>query len=82
THLLYNGGLRIYTTVDTALQSTMEKTMENGSQFFPQPGVETQAIVYDKDGKQVLDEAGNPVKKDVVETPQAAMVSLGYDGAL
>ncbi|MEF9969288.1 MAG: transglycosylase domain-containing protein [Ruthenibacterium sp.] len=82
TNLLYNGGLRIYTTVDTALQSTMEKTMENGSQFFPQPGVETQAIVYDKDGKQVLDEAGNPVKKDVVETPQAAMVSLGYDGAL
>ena len=82
TNLLYNGGLRIYTTVDTTLQSNMEKTMKNGSGIFPQPGVKTQAIVYDKNGKQVLDEAGNPVKEDVVETPQAAMVSLGYDGTL
>ncbi|MEG1381464.1 MAG: transglycosylase domain-containing protein [Ruthenibacterium sp.] len=82
THLLYNGGLRIFTTVDTTLQTTMEKTMKNGSKFFPQPGVKTQAVVYDKDGKKVLDDAGNPVKEDVVETPQAAMVSLGYDGAL
>ena len=28
------------------------------------------------------DENGDPIREDVVETPQAAMVSVGYDGSL
>ena len=61
TNLLYNGGLRVYSTVDENLQSVMEKAMENGSQFFPQPGVKTTAVVYNEDGTKKTDENGNVV---------------------
>lgn len=83
TYLLYNGGLRIYTTVDPTLQSAMEQTMTSGG-LFPQRGlgVATKRAVYDDNGKKVVDEAGNVVYEDITEYPQAAMVSLGYDGAL
>ena len=83
TWLLYNGGLRIFTTVDTVLQSTMEATLQSGS-FFPQNGlgVATQQPVYDETGKRVTDADGNAVLQNVTEYPQAAMVSVGYDGGL
>ncbi len=85
TNLLYNGGLRIYTTVDPVLQAEMERALaEEYEAFFPTRGlgVPTQATKYDSDGAIVRDENGEPVKEDVIETPQAAMVSVGYDGSL
>ncbi len=85
TNLLYNGGLRIYTTVDPTLQAVMEQAMAEGyGSFFPTRGlgVATQATKYNDDGSIVRDADGNPVKEDVIETPQAAMVSVGYDGSL
>ncbi|MEG2931560.1 MAG: penicillin-binding transpeptidase domain-containing protein, partial [Ruthenibacterium sp.] len=75
TNLLYNGGLRIYTTVDANLQSVMEQNMENGAKYFPQPAIDASVPVRDEDGNPVKDENGK-------ETPQAAMVSVGYDGGL
>ena len=85
TNLLYNGGLRIYTTVDPDLQAVMENALERGySSFFPTSGlgVATQATKYNEDGTIARDENGDPIREDVVETPQAAMVSVGYDGSL
>ncbi|BFJ84676.1 PBP1A family penicillin-binding protein [Ruthenibacterium sp. TH_2024_36131] len=83
TNLLYNGGLRIYTTVDPQLQEQMENAMLYGN-FFPQSGlgVKTTAYVYDEDGSRVVDENGNPVTEEVIEYPQAAMVSVDYEGRL
>lgn len=85
TNLLYNGGLRIYTTVDPQLQAEMEQTMEkNYSRFFPTRGlgVRTKATRYLPSGAIARDENGDPIMDDVIETPQAAMVSVGYDGSL
>lgn len=81
TNLLYNGGLRIYATVDPDLQATMEQGMRSGG-FFPRGGVQTTAYVYDEDGQRVLDENGQPVTQQVTEQTQAAMVTLDYDGRL
>ena len=82
TNLLYNGGLRIYTTVDPVLQQTMENAMLYGN-FFPQSGlgVSTTQYVYD-DGNRVVDENGQAVTEQVLEYPQAAMVSVDYEGRL
>ena len=82
TRLLYDGGLRIYTTVDSNLQSVMEAAMLSGSQFFPQPGIASTRPVYNEDGTVQQDENGNPVYEDYTQTPQAAMVSVDYSGAL
>ncbi len=85
TNLLYNGGLRIFTTVDPVLQAEMERTMEkNHARFFPTYGlgVKTKATRYLPNGQIDRDEQGNPILDDVVEMPQAAMVSVGYDGSL
>ena len=82
TNLLYNGGLRIYTTVDATLQTAMEKAMRYNGQYFPQKGVPSKAYEYDENGKKVLDESGNAILKDITEYPQAAMVSIDYNGAL
>ena len=75
TNLLYNGGLRIYTTVDPQLQEQMENAMMYGN-FFPQSGlgVKTTAYVYDEDGSRVVDENGNPVTEEVIEYPQACLL--------
>lgn len=81
TNLLYNGGLRIYTTVDASLQAVMENTMQRGG-YFSRPGVPSKAYVYDENGKRVLDENGEPVLEPVTEYPQAAMVSIDYQGRL
>lgn len=83
TNLLYNSGLRIYTTVDANLQAQMETGMQSGN-FFAQNGlgVNTTQYEYDENGQRVLDDAGNPIQKEVVEYPQAAMVSVDYTGRL
>ena len=70
TNLLYNGGLRIYTTVDPDLQAVMENALERGySSFFPTSGlgVATQATKYNEDGTIARDENGDPIREDVVE---------------
>ncbi len=85
TNLLYNGGLRIYTTIDTVLQETMESALlKNYESFFPTRGlaVAAKATRYNEDGTIARDENGAPIMEDVMETPQAAMVSIGYDGSL
>ncbi len=81
THLLYNGGLRIYTTVAPALQAAMEEEMEN-ARSYPRPSHTVQGPLTDEDGQPVLDENGQPVLGDVQEYAQAAMVSLNYEGGV
>ena len=71
--------------MDPDLQAVMENALERGySSFFPTSGlgVATQATKYNEDGTIARDENGDPIREDVVETPQAAMVSVGYDGSL
>lgn len=81
--LLYNGGLRIYTTVDAPLQSAMESAVQNGGAFRQSGlGVPSTAAVYNADGTVQTDENGQPVREPVTEYPQAAMVSVDYSGAL
>ena len=48
------------------------------------PDLESTVILGDvnEDGTIARDENGDPIREDVVETPQAAMVSVGYDGSL
>ena len=83
SNLLYNGGLQIYTTVDPDLQAAMELVMEDAyTSYFSMPAVETQARVYNDDGTAAVDENGDPVYETVWETPQAAMVSVDYEGRL
>lgn len=81
TRLLYDGGLRIYATVVPTLQEAMEQTLESGA-LYPRPGVTVTAELEDEDGNPILDENGNPMTGPVTVYPQAAMVSLNYEGEL
>lgn len=55
TELVYNGGLQIYTTMDSQAQSVIESEFNNASNFPKSSG-------YSKDGSgNILDENGNPV---------------------
>ncbi len=81
TNLLYNGGLRIYTTVDADLQAQMEQVMQYGG-YFQRPGIPGTDYVYDENGKRQTDENGQYLTQAVTEYPQAAMVTLDYDGRL
>lgn len=81
TRLLYDGGLRIYATVVPTLQEAMEQTLESGA-LYPRPGVTVTAELEDEDGNPILDENGNPKTGPVTVYPQAAMVSLNYEGEL
>ena len=69
TDYLYNGGLRIYSTVDPDLQAAMEEEFLN-SDTFP----EMSHIVRE------TDENGNVVERE--EFAQAAMISLDYGGGI
>lgn len=71
TNYLYNGGLRIYTTVVPKLQAAMENEMENGTAFPDR----THMV-------DVLDENGNKTGQQTEEHAQAAMISLTYDGGI
>lgn len=81
TSLLYDGGLRIYTTVDPELQRIMEEKMTGGA-FFGGPGIAGTQPVYDEEGNPVLDENGEQVTEKATEYPEAAMVSIDYTGRL
>lgn len=66
---LYNGGLRIYATVDTTLQSAMEQVMLN------EPG----NLFPDREHTYVVNkETGETATENV----QGCMVTVGYDGSL
>lgn len=81
TNLLYNGGLRIHTTVVPELQANMEKTMAS-SNVFPRPAITGQGPLTDENGNPILDEQGNPVIGDIQIRPEAAMISLDYEGGI
>ncbi len=81
TNLLYNGGLRIYTTVVPQLQAAMENELEN-ARSYPRPSHTVQGPLEDAEGNPLLNEAGEPVLGDVQEYAQAAMVSLDYEGGV
>ncbi|MDL2294782.1 penicillin-binding protein, partial [Ruminococcaceae bacterium OttesenSCG-928-D13] len=81
SNLIYNGGLHIYTTVDPSLQRSMEEVYATAS-LHPQPVVTVTKQLTGEDGQPMVDNAGKPVKGEVQVTPQAAMVSLNYDGGI
>lgn len=71
TSYLYNGGLRIYSTVDPNVQSAMEKVMKNDP--------------YYKDGRTLFSTKENKYTKggeEYTQTPEAAMVSVDYEGGI
>ena len=65
---IYNGGLRIYATIDTKLQESMEQVMLN------EPG----DIFPDRTHSYI----DTNTKEELEENVQAAAVSVGYDGSL
>lgn len=79
--LLYNGGLRIFTTVSPQLQQSMEAAMGKANAY-PKPGVSVQKLQYNEDGAPLLDEDGVQVEKAETVYPQAAMISLDYSGGI
>ena len=79
TRLIYDGGLRIYATVVPTLQNSMEQTLESAA-LYPRPAATTTAPLEDEDGNAILDENGEVVTGLVTVYPQAAMVSLNYQG--
>lgn len=82
SRLLYDGGLRIYTTVVPELQSAMERTLQQ-AWIYPQPGKQITAQLTDEEtGQPLTDEEGDPVTGQVTVYPQAAMVSLDYEGRI
>lgn len=81
SNLLYNGGVRIYTTVVPQLQQSMEKTMGPGNSY-PKPGVKVQKPQFNDDGTPKLDEAGNQIVAAETVYPQAGMISLDYNGSI
>lgn len=66
TYALYNKGLKIYSTVDPTVQSAMEDVMLNADGLFPEK-------------KATYTNANN---EKVTQIPQAAMVSVDYNGAI
>lgn len=81
TDLLYNGGLRIYATVVPEVQSNMEKVMEQ-AYLYPRPGIEQQVPKVDDEGNPVLDENDKQLSEEKYVYPQAAMVTLDYEGGV
>lgn len=69
THMIYNEGLRIYTTMNPIVQSAMEEEFADESGTFSNYAKE--AVVKDKQ-----------TGEEKVVTPQAAMVSIDYDGRI
>ncbi len=66
-HALYNQGLRIYSTVDPTVQTAMENVMLNEDKLF----------------KEIVGKYKDPNTGETIEQlPQAAMVSVDYNGAI
>lgn len=79
-NLIYNGGLRINTTVVPELQTQMEYYMSAKSGVYPTLKVQKPQLNDDNTIKK--DSNGNIVYSDEMMTPQAAMISLSYDGGV
>ena len=69
THMLYNEGLRIYTTMNPVVQQAMEEEFADESGTFSQ---------YAKEAKIKDKQTG----EEKIVTPQAAMVSIDYEGRI
>ncbi len=69
---LYNSGLKIYSTVDPELQEAMELEMLNTR--------DPQVFTMTEDTYMGYDDDGNLV--EMIQTPQAAMVSMDYEGRI
>ncbi|MEG1931640.1 MAG: transglycosylase domain-containing protein, partial [Pygmaiobacter sp.] len=81
TQLLYNGGLRIYTTVVPCLQEAMSDTLKSAS-VYPRPKETVIKALTAEDGTPILDDGGDPVLGEVTVRPEAGMVSLNYSGEI
>ncbi len=66
TYYLYNSGLKIYSTVNPKVQTAMEEVMGPEHELYP----DTVAKIKDDDG----------TVREI--TPQAAMITLDYDGRI
>lgn len=67
TNYLYTGGLRIYSTVDTSIQGTLESVYENDKSF---PNVSRKETVTDEEGN----------KSEVTIRPESAAVVMDFEG--
>ncbi len=81
SNLFYNGGLRIYTTVNPTLQRAMEEVMVSAS-YHPRPAATATKPLSDEEGQPLLDENGEQLYGPVEVLPQAAMISLDYEGGV
>ncbi len=68
TTLLYNGGLRIYTTLVPSLQNAMEEVMTEATMFADRTHTYTATV--------------NGASVEIEEEAQACMVSLTYNGGI
>ncbi len=81
TNLIYNGGLRVDTTVAPSLQAAMEAELESAA-VYPRPGKQTHGPLKTDEGLSILDDDQNEVNGDYTAYPEAAMVSLTYNGGV
>ncbi len=72
TEYLYNDGLKIYSTVNPTLQSAMESVMLN------EPNSNGKTLFPIKENTYTDPDTG----EKVTQTPQAAMVSVDYNGGI
>ncbi len=73
SYYIFNGGLKIYSTMDPKVQKIAEQTLADATMF---PKIEH--TLTNDDGTVQTDENGNPI----VVTPQAGMAIINYDGEL
>ena len=60
--MLYNGGFKIYSTVNPEIQETMEKVYLNVNKYFPYKGVDLQGnVVHAQSAMTVMDYSGHIV---------------------
>ncbi|MDY4784888.1 transglycosylase domain-containing protein [Pygmaiobacter massiliensis] len=81
SRLIYDGGLRIYTTVVPSLQEAMTRQLA-GAKVYPRPAGTVVKALTNEDGTPVLDEEGKSVMGEVTVYPEAGMVSLNYNGEI
>ncbi len=82
TRLFYQGGLRVYLTVDTHIQDVCDDIAVNGY-IINDDGTREfarEAWEKDEDGNYVLDENGERVLLPPKDQPQAAYVVMDFEG--
>ncbi len=71
-YYVYNSGLKIYATVDPTVQTAMEQEMLNNKENQVFPVKESTYTTEDENGNEI----------EITQTPQAAMISLDYEGRI